>query len=886
MKKLHWGKRHFVILSFLLIFVYATQAFADKQSAAVLCAQQLEKGRIELVQQARDAEIEVKIKQQNDHFLDEQGNPKPALVNGLKVEFAGPYLVSIRNAWASHVEEIGRRWIQASSLAIQAKYQVIADQNSVKPVFVEAKEGILRIVRETEPGKTEVAHETMLLESFPEETQATLENQYQAKLKEWKQRVKSQPDLQQPVKGKILLRELKDIEMQVAKKAILTLVKQVMSHILNHDIKQVEKFLARNYANPGIEWESGFKQELSQMEAQLLEELAKRFPSFASYYQPIDLVQLPDVQIRRSVIEALRSVQSTFSTFIKDFIQRWYLAAGIKKDKQDAKSEQETRFQAFRKQAIDKFTNLSADLMRKVERKIQEEPNADFSQWFEFMLLEVMKPLQTQFPAEQQAIEAQGLAEYMLAVTELRMPEGSKYVLPNKFGTNKNRVELVLESEKARAYYEPELGTVVLEPLNGSRVNGVAPTIVLYHGAGTNKSNVASWKTLIQTFVNLGFNVHAIDLPAAGLGMGLSGVDDTTDYIDYHLRWVRRNLVKADEPLMILGRSMGAVKSNVHSKLKGLNAVVTAYVNMSFSNPRTIHLQTQNVLRQQDEGIVDGVVKEALDEANRFSEGYAKALDRTYEKQPTTFILDSLFELFLQGNFDEDGGRTVVDDLTKFNGKFSPLSHVYLFKSPLLGAHITWDEVGNGKPLPAAIWDEDEATHFLASARSNLTKVQWRSLVHGWMQRDEVRANPAFFSKLEKLLEIPEEELPKLTDQTRESVGAVWGLLDFIADLHSNIPAVEARARLLRAHRARFTGGVSYLAWYFECLASQDKRAQSELSSSAIDVAEPGRRNLSERAKRLRVFYEERRESVRSFLEKHQLLKETVVRPLEGAMAK
>jgi hypothetical protein len=385
--------------------------------------------------------------------------------------------------------------------------------------------------------------------------------------------------------------------------------------------------------------------------------------------------------------------------------------------------------------------------------------------------------------------------------------------------------EVVLPEIGVRAYYDVELGTLVLESSKGPVPNPNGLLYVVDHGDGTVKSNAASWKYVIAKFVSNGFNPMAINLPVSGIGMELTGARATTAYLDRRFRIVReRNAGKTGEPrmpLVHLGRSMGAAKGAAHAfYYDGPLNVVDAYVLNSFSNPFTLAMQIENVYAQAARGTIKGVVPEMLESALEFSNQFRAEIERVKAENPDAFKDFGDNQLYLQGRADEDGGPTVVADLLAWQRDFAPLSHVYVFENPLLKYK---DSIPEFEKIDPAKW---EGTHMLFSNAANITPEQGARIYPG----------------------VPKEDLPALQEQYFEAMAVQFGFFDYLAESRSPLPELKRAAETFRAYRAKFTGSPNktFLEHY---------REKSKISAEELAAAQPGRATRPERLKKVIEFW-------------------------------
>lgn len=387
---------------------------------------------------------------------------------------------------------------------------------------------------------------------------------------------------------------------------------------------------------------------------------------------------------------------------------------------------------------------------------------------------------------------------------------------------NENGVpEVVIDALGVRAYYDVELGTVVLESSKGTFAKKEGMLVALDHGDGTTQSNASSWKYILPKLIGGNLNVVAINLPMAGIGMPLKGLHQTIEYLDRRFTVLRN---RADEagfglmPLVHIGRSMGAQKGLAHALLRdGQGNVVDMYVEMSISNPYTIAEQVVLVMEQVKNGTIKGVVKDALDNASEISAELREVVAEIKRKDPTAFRLVGEGVIALQGRGDRDGGKTVVEDLLALRDEVAPMMLVYEFQDPLAGYKI---------PGLEKIGDESlESMHNLFSNYANMSVEQAARLFPN----------------------VKPEDRPMVADQHFEAVAVIYGMGDFLAASRSPTPAMQRRAAKWRAYREALAGEKTLLDWY---------REDNGISKEEFERAEPGRSSRAARLKRVQEFFE------------------------------
>lgn len=383
--------------------------------------------------------------------------------------------------------------------------------------------------------------------------------------------------------------------------------------------------------------------------------------------------------------------------------------------------------------------------------------------------------------------------------------------------------EVVINQIGVRAYYDTELGTVVLESSAGMFAKENGMMVALDHGDGTTLSNASSWKYILPKLIAGNLNVAAINLPMAGIGMPIKGLHGTIEYSDRRFKIMRAradNAGKSFLPLVHIGRSMGAQKGLAHALLReGEGNLVDMYVLMSISNPHTIAEQIVLVNEQVANGTIKGVVKDMLDNAAEISAELRNVIALIKKKDPKSLETMGEGVLALQGRGDRDGGVTVMDDLVKLRDDMAPMMLIYEFNDPLAQYKVPGIEKMSDENL--------EAQHNLFSNYPNMT--------------------PAEAQRLFPMVSAADR--PMIADQHFEAVGAIYGMGDFIAETRSPNPAMQRRAAKFRAYRKQVTGSEDrkLLDWY---------RESSKIAKEDFENAVAGRASRAARLKRVQEFFE------------------------------
>ncbi|MBI3542208.1 MAG: hypothetical protein HY075_02895 [Deltaproteobacteria bacterium] len=373
------------------------------------------------------------------------------------------------------------------------------------------------------------------------------------------------------------------------------------------------------------------------------------------------------------------------------------------------------------------------EVMDAAEEKLAESVNKILPDWDSVVnatspiVAEFAAQLARDFPIERAQAKKSKSAVEASAVAAEKLPAPVTAQL-NPAGVP----ELVVGEIGVRAYYDVELGTVVLESTKGLMPNPDGPVMVVDHGDGTIKSNASSWKYVLAKFVDSSWNPIAMNLPKAGVGMDITGFYKTTAYLDHRYRVVRARTTPKDGsaamPIVLMGRSMGSAKGYAHALLyDGPANVVDAYVLSSFSNPYTMDLQITNVEKQVALGNIKGVVPEMLEGAKVLSQEMLAAAEKLKTDDPAAFKDFGDNQFYLQGNADEDGGPSVLVDLKQFTDNFAPRAHTYVFENALLKY-----EIPNFAKIDPAQW---EGTHNLFSNLQNLTPESLKRSVDGMKAR-------------------------------------------------------------------------------------------------------------------------------------------------------
>jgi hypothetical protein len=354
----------------------------------------------------------------------------------------------------------------------------------------------------------------------------------------------------------------------------------------------------------------------------------------------------------------------------------------------------------------------------------------------------------------------------------------------------------------AVATYEPSIASLVLRSIRKSNIPSLL-NVVQLHGTGTNRSNAASWHTLFPRAIQAGADPYAINLPgAAGTnGIGLNSVR-TAGEMDAYLRmsydWVEKNAQDKSLPMVVMGRSMGATEAAMHmlyGPMNGLPLPADLLYMMSFSNPDTIELQTQNLLVQLEKGQLQGIVKSALDHAVGLTTDFKRNL-HVVRPQDLSLAEKQVQDIGIlaQGEADQDGviaGSNIIAELKGVRDQHFPFAHVYPFEAPQIKYGDAWFDKYKIDPMMS------EATHFLQLTLPNFTNE-----------------NRHLLSKVDTS-DIPESDLPKLEDQHHETYAVAFAMLDYQIDLS---PITDPNRReALREQRRKATGDdrqFAYLRWF------------------------------------------------------------------------
>lgn len=374
-----------------------------------------------------------------------------------------------------------------------------------------------------------------------------------------------------------------------------------------------------------------------------------------------------------------------------------------------------------------------------------------------------------------------------------------------------------IPTKRASGEYIKDIATLAVTPDQKQiekilKSTGVAFNCTFLHGAGTNRSNVASWINLLSLLLQAGCLPAAFDMPGSlgKTGLALNSIRTAKEMAIYvnkigEFTQNRQGLQPAQLPLIQVGRSSGATQVfSAEFVLNELQMKPATDLNflVSFSNPFTMPDQTANVYDQVRAGIIKGVVVDSLAAAENLGNDLIKRLKYVKEHRPQ--LLEHFGDniLFAQGDNDLDGSPRdknspdVVTQLTQFRDNYSPLGHIYVFADPLkLDA-----EKGLLKDIdPAKLEAMTEGSHYLYSNMDNVTNERRGPLP------DKIHAT----------------DLPKLRDQFYEVFALKYAMLDYMIDL-SPITTQEKRDRL-RQQREKLTGSTEsygYLRWYINNIIS------------------------------------------------------------------
>ncbi|MCB0350080.1 MAG: hypothetical protein KDD38_02780 [Bdellovibrionales bacterium] len=373
-----------------------------------------------------------------------------------------------------------------------------------------------------------------------------------------------------------------------------------------------------------------------------------------------------------------------------------------------------------------------------------------------------------------------------------------------------------IRQSQAVGVYEPSIGTLVLR-LNDKAEQSLLPeqafVAEFFHGCGTNRSNVASWVALFPMLAQNGTQPFAYNMPGSvgecGIGMNsLRSSQEVGLYINNLAENARETVSnfrlpnggKANLPNIVVGRSAGSTQGLMaalmnymaqnHTSIPGADL----YFLTSFSDPRTMAMQDENLKEQISRGDIKGIVHDALTHFDDAANGFQHHLEKLKSTQPEILAQFGDDVVFVQGEADQDGqfhdgsGRTAFSNLRDYRDQFAPYGHIYEIEDPL--------KKYRGKGIIDHFsYDSLEATHFLYSNRPNVTENT----------RDGFP------------LEIPEADLPKLRDQSYEVFALKFGMMDYLIDFSPKISA--AKKSELQHKRYLLTGSskpFSYLNWYIK----------------------------------------------------------------------
>lgn len=445
---------------------------------------------------------------------------------------------------------------------------------------------------------------------------------------------------------------------------------------------------------------------------------------------------------------------------------------------------------------------------------ITNEPN--FS-----LLVSELVSLSTSFNA--QLVTEHQVTESKLLNTTSMQTALNEYLENVVYVNSNGQYEMQLPHIQSVAIYVPEIGSLIMMP-NQKVVDKIyqkqgkaAFASVYFHGAGTLRSSIASWGTLMSRLLQNGTIPIAIDMPGSlgnrGVSMGsLRTTEEIGLYIGHQIeKQVRKILKDENLPLYFVGRSAGATQSFASALFEKIyqHSSTNLYFLSSFSNPLTDEEQVKNIYAKLARGEIDTIVKESLNASHELDMDMLKVMDQIQKQNPKFFALFGDNIVFPQGQDDEDGApqsadsKGAVGELVVFRDRYAPLAHIYEFDTPnekLRKADLLKDQSdprGKAHITP----DRLEGTHFLYSAMDNV--------------KPESRGP---FSQA-----ISDVDLPKLRDQFVELNALKYAMLDYQIDLSPTVSVAEKnrqkQLRVLATNSADQPDG--YLRWYVNNVLSQ-----------------------------------------------------------------
>lgn len=425
------------------------------------------------------------------------------------------------------------------------------------------------------------------------------------------------------------------------------------------------------------------------------------------------------------------------------------------------------------------------------------DPYLVAKEWFDqspLIMQEMLAELRKLYPIGDAEFSDPVLPSLIAQIESLEQqgPEGQVREL-----VSNNGLTLDVKSSKIYAWFDKSLGASFLATRpNPYAANPHKPVFALWHGDGTTRSNMASWRSLLPFYEANGFNAVAESMPIAG-GPALTKVKETISFLNRSNNEIRRQ-IGDEQPLIVGGRSMGSSKGLLHAMLFGGNKdPVDAYFLISYSNPQTMDFQTASVYEQVKAGLFSGLIKESLDSAGNISLETLRMLRDAKAKNPTAFASFGNNVLFFQGDADADGGPTVMADLKNFVNEFAPLAHIREFHMPA-AQREAYDKILRGEE----VWFEDFTGNRI---RVEEDMLEGQHFIHS--NRDD---NPIGAPKTQSI----------------QALADIYRFMDYLADgPGEGLVWPTERERLSQARfktsREKSGAGDSFFKWYIRDLKSR-----------------------------------------------------------------
>jgi hypothetical protein len=398
--------------------------------------------------------------------------------------------------------------------------------------------------------------------------------------------------------------------------------------------------------------------------------------------------------------------------------------------------------------------------------------------------------------------------------------------LPKIDFSGDGRAVLSMKSLKLEITWVPELGTAVIHPQGSMIQNSEMPTIVALHGAGTSQSSARSWQSLIHAMGNIfgtkaaSANVVAPDGLHSGTGprnvkeadVGLWAANGL--HVARYFQKSQESILQPSQvrpPLIGIGRSAGATTMDFLTALFSSVVPYDVRLAFSFSNPLSIQLQIQLVLKQVEDGIYRALDYIAVTFFRDVALHFLDWRKQVTEEKMRAFAIDSIATVEALGASDRDGGPTVISDHMAYRQLMKKTSPFYVVEDSVAGTKFT----ETSDPLFGERYAYSEGSHFLMSSRNNIPNAEAQRLYS----------------------DLPMELIPRVESQTLEVAALTFAAMDLLVSLIPNFrSALESeesqlvknslRKELSKAERLelylarlRLTNGEpakSYMDWFSE----------------------------------------------------------------------